>query len=73
MGTDASDIRRLISVVREPSGGVRILGNGLLAPPVLPLDAWLARYGGPQAHLPASPDLSPLHEVGDRAPRVSRG
>jgi len=49
-------------------------GSGALAlPPVCETtDEWLARYGGPQKHLAAPPDLRAMHDVSDRAPRPER-
>lgn len=68
MGSEASDIRRLISVVRDPGRGVRIVGNGLALPPVCAsTEEWLARYGGERADLPAPPP-SPSHAPSHREP-----
>lgn len=77
MGSEASDIRRLISVVRDPGRVVRIVGNGLALPPVCAsTEEWLARYGGERADLPAliqTPGHAPLSPEPERQPHTDVG
>lgn len=75
-GHATPDEARVLANTPQIVGGVpdeqgRMHG-GLAVLRPLPLEDWLAKYGGERSDLPAPPDLRTMHDVADRTAEPER-